>query len=54
MKKLKKLTRKQKELLSSKGFKTEDYLMERHDEWGYRFYNVHTNQLMDLMEEYHG
>lgn len=42
MKKLKKLTRKQKEYLEAKGLKSSNYLLERKgvDEFGYNFFQV--------------
>lgn len=44
----KKLTRFHKKLLSDLGFKPEDYMCERQDQYGYRFYNIHTKQLMEV------
>ncbi|WP_156132764.1 DUF6906 family protein [Clostridium culturomicium] len=48
MKHLRKLTRAQKKLLSKLGFKPEDYLFEHQDQYGYRFYNIHIEQLMEI------
>lgn len=50
MKHPKKLTRAHKKLLSDLGFKPEDYLFERQDQYGYKFYNIHTNQLMAVQK----
>lgn len=35
-------------LLKEMGFKPEDYLIERENAWEYKFYNIHTKQLMDI------
>ena len=48
MKNPKKLKRRHKEFLAEQGFKSQDYLIEREDAWGYVFYNIHTGMLMDL------
>ena len=48
MKNPKKLKRRHKEFLAAQGFKSQDYLIEREDAWGYVFYNIHTGMLMDL------
>lgn len=48
MKKLKKLTRNQKKFLSEQGYNPDDFFLERKDAWSYRFYNIHTKQLMEF------
>lgn len=48
MKNPKKLKRRHKEFLTSQGFKSQDFLIEREDAWSMVFYNVHTKQLMDM------
>lgn len=50
MKKLKKLTRKQKKVLSDMELKPRDYLAERNDSCVYVFYNIYTGQLMEVMK----
>lgn len=48
MKKLKKLTRNQKEFLAEQGYNPDDFLLERKDAWNFVFYNIHTKQLMEF------
>lgn len=48
MKKLKKLTRNQKEFLAEQGYNADDFLLERKDAWNFVFYNIHTKQLIEF------
>ena len=48
MKKLKKLTREQRNYLIREGLNPDDFLIERSTAESYVFYNIHTKVLWDM------
>lgn len=50
MKKLRKLTRNQKEFLENKGLESENYLVERNTSEEIRFFNKTTNEIITFLK----